>query len=908
MIFLHSAQSGEESYKNDANMGDREETVRQEVMAGNEEDMRSRCMTGNENGVKRRCVVKDGEPVGQGGVADSKQGVNSGCTHEEHVGRGNPAEREIFAKMRSMAESKNQGRQGDTTEKGRFAKRGSMAKNINTARQGGVDEKGRFAKRGSMAKNINTARQGGVDEKGRFAKKRSMAENKNRQGGVDEKGRFAKKRSMAENKNTARQGGVDESEERAGQKENANNHDRRGFIQHILHNIDTDSTQPISLIRTMKQVDPTAKDSVIQFVMDIYKMNMSDALAAWDIKGSFQSQVLTDYLLTCMCPHKLMTVSLPLLMGAPLLAYKRREDNVLVFHLDSPVSVKEHVLYLDSGIVDGNVNLNLRAFSPLQGVNADSSLADALLRVGIADKLRFDVEDRAYRSFEPVSGRWERSDLDDDRGWALRLVMSEIKKWADFAIHIQEYCEKDEEEDSDSLKNLRKMRAKYGEGRRSSEDVLQLLRPRISCTFGTPKHLLCFKNGLVDLKTGELLGPARPSDLIKHSVPHPFDPTADVSWIAQFMQSFFPEACYGEDSKSILDFIQVWQGYRLTGEGNIQKSLWLTGRGSNGKSVLSKLNAYAFGPEIHHSLSMEAFQKEGTGNNDDLFSSMHARCVDVMENTDSRKVNEKLFKSLTGGDNVHAAKKFVTGRQFSPCMKLTFFNNDCPLWSTVESFAIHRRCWKLPMRAQFLEAGTDSVEQGKLLDSGHGDWIFKKNINLESDLKQQVKGYLLWCVQGAVKYYKSEQVIAGPEFVLRASREQQRDLLALFCDFVSAHIESYHEFGCASQNEKSLSCQEILDVFSEKEDVQQCDLDNKTSDSLFQKMKEIFTGQKPPFINVQSKRLKQYPTRQGLKDIKGYCGVVWKSGEIDECVHKVRTMYRQGQSRPTPPDRQRAVG
>ena len=48
----------------------------------------------------------------------------------------------------------------------------------------------------------------------------------------------------------------------------------------------------------------------------------------------------------------------------------------------------------------------------------------------------------------------------------------------------------------------------------------------------------------MDLRTGELLGPAKPAMLITQSVPHEYNPDVDITRIAEMMQTFFPEPCY----------------------------------------------------------------------------------------------------------------------------------------------------------------------------------------------------------------------------------------------------------------------------------------------------------------------------------------------------------------------------
>ena len=644
-------------------------------------------------------------------------------------------------------------------------------------------------------------------------------------------------------------------------------------IRFVLRSIDVDRISWSCLTRVMKQVDPRHRDDVLKFVEDVYAVDHSAALCVWDRGGSFESQHLKDYMDMLLCQDKLLTESLPLIMGAPLIKYFKRDDDTLEFWLDVPPFNKQHVLYLDSGIVDGN--LNLKQFSAIGGPNADSSLAEALEAVGIGSKLKYDLEEQVFRSFNAGSGKWERHDGGDDRAWALAQIMREITKWLKVAIHIQEFHE---DKPTDSLKNRRKLLIKYGESARAADEVLKLLRPRISSKFQTPKHLICFSNGIVDLKTGELLGPAKPEDCVKHSIPHPYDPSVDTSEFQEIMLSFFPPNCYGSDSVHIVEFLQRWQGYRLTGETSVQKSLWLTGRGSNGKSVLSNLNAVAFGPEIHHSLSMEAFQQEGIGNNDDLFAAMHARCVDVMENTDNRKINEKLFKSLTGGDGIQVAAKYKTGIKVQPQMKICFFNNDCPVWSSADCFALSRRCLNLPMRAQFLDPDCDTAESTRLKEEGHESWIFEKKATLEQELKaHHIPAYLKWCVEGSVKFYGSG--LAEPKIIKDASGEERKDKVELLEDFVVEHIER-----CEYGSDKSLSTEEIRNVFLMKEGFLHSLLDKKTEDALNQKLKKLLTEQ-GMFSGVAARTLKKYPTRRGPKDVKGYVGVRWKKGEITPFVN-----------------------
>ena len=174
----------------------------------------------------------------------------------------------------------------------------------------------------------------------------------------------------------------------------------------------------------------------------------------------------------------------------------------------------------------------------------------------------------------------------------------------------------------------------------NTKDVLNTMQQQLTFTSDVNAHpsLLCFRNGLLDLKTGLLLGPASPDMKITQCAPRVYDPTVDTTALAQLMQSFFPEACY-PDSKDVLTFYQMWRGYCITGELDAQTSLWITGRGCNGKSVLAAIDKFVWGADICSAISMSAFQQAGNANNDHLYNSRNSRSVAIVENSDARQMN-----------------------------------------------------------------------------------------------------------------------------------------------------------------------------------------------------------------------------------------------------------------------------
>ena len=71
----------------------------------------------------------------------------------------------------------------------------------------------------------------------------------------------------------------------------------------------------------------------------------------------------------------------------------------------------------------------------------------------------------------------------------------------------------------------------YVERLKGTGEVLTGLRKPLTSSFVNNPFTwaLCFENGYVDLRTGELMGPAPPHMLITQSVPRAYDPRCDTT-------------------------------------------------------------------------------------------------------------------------------------------------------------------------------------------------------------------------------------------------------------------------------------------------------------------------------------------------------------------------------------------
>ena len=108
------------------------------------------------------------------------------------------------------------------------------------------------------------------------------------------------------------------------------------------------------------------------------------------------------------------------------------------------------------------------------------------------------------------------------------------------------------------------------------------------------------------------------------------------------------------------------------------------------------------------------------------------RSIILSENSDNKKIDIELFKKIVGGDTVNPMGKWATAESCVYPGKLTFFANDMPQFGTRDAFAVQRRMWVMPMRAQFLSED-DRYQKKELTREGRKNYIFTRDddINIQ---------------------------------------------------------------------------------------------------------------------------------------------------------------------------------
>lgn len=280
-------------------------------------------------------------------------------------------------------------------------------------------------------------------------------------------------------------------------------------------------------------------------------------------------------------------------------------------------------------------------------------------------------------------------------------------------------------------------------------------------------YLLGTPSGTVDLRTGELRS-ARQDDLISRSTAvAPADHADCPAWL-----SFLAQATAND--QGVINFLQRWFGYCLTGVTNEHALLFVYGPGGNGKGVLLVTVAGILA-DYAATAAMDTFTvSKGDRHPTDLAMLHGARLVMTTETEEGRAWAEARIKALTGGDPITARfmrRDFFT---FTPAFKLTISGNHKPALRNVDD-AARRRFNIMP----FLHKPD------------------KPDRQLTEKLRAEWPGILRWLIDGCLDWQRDG--LLPPKAVLEATAEYfaEQDVLT---QWVEECCEQATDIGDTSSN------------------------------------------------------------------------------------------------------------
>lgn len=201
-----------------------------------------------------------------------------------------------------------------------------------------------------------------------------------------------------------------------------------------------------------------------------------------------------------------------------------------------------------------------------------------------------------------------------------------------------------------------------------SREVLNYLHIEKSITDDDLKpntDIINVKNGLLDWRTGTLK--PHTSDFLSFSqIPVLYDENATCEAIESFVSDVLP-------ADSIQLFYE-WLGYALIPSTKYQKALFLTGTGSNGKSVALELTERFIGKAQISNISLQEMERSRF-----KVASMKNKLLNIYSDlADTALDKTDIFKVVTSGESITAEHKGKDPFSFKNYARLMFSANSIP--------------------------------------------------------------------------------------------------------------------------------------------------------------------------------------------------------------------------------------
>lgn len=259
--------------------------------------------------------------------------------------------------------------------------------------------------------------------------------------------------------------------------------------------------------------------------------------------------------------------------------------------------------------------------------------------------------------------------------------------------------------------------------------------------------LLTVPNGSVNLATGELSS-AVPSDYSTLCAGVAYDPSATSPRWDQFLNEVFL------GNQEIVQFVQRFIGYCLTGHMREEVMVVGYGHGANGKSVLAEVLRDIFGGyavTADPSLITSSRVNAGSATPDSARLAGKRFCL-LNESKVGDRIDDGMVKKLVSTEKMVARALYRDPFEFYPTAKLFLRTNHRPLIRD-DSEGMWRRLYLLPFGAHFPEASRD--------------------LQLLSKLRSEKAGILASAVRGAMEWYRIG--LRPPAAITEASNTYRSD-------------------------------------------------------------------------------------------------------------------------------------
>jgi len=292
--------------------------------------------------------------------------------------------------------------------------------------------------------------------------------------------------------------------------------------------------------------------------------------------------------------------------------------------------------------------------------------------------------------------------------------------------------------------------------------------------FDRQRDLLVFNNCTVDLSTGSSRGFER-SDFVTKRVHHDYRPDATCPLFLSALRRWMGIAQDEARAERLVDALQVYFGYSLTGHTSAKSVFMLIGPKDTGKTTILELCCKLLREHsalIRIETLMEGPAQRSLGLRADLADLYGARFVRTSETEEGKRLAEAQLKYITQGmGSIRAERKFENPFDFEETHKLWIDANHKPVIRGTDS-AIWDRLITVPFEVVIPDEEKDPQLLEKLL--------------------AEAEGILAWAVAGAQRWYGGGRRLPRPEEVRTAGEVYRADM-----DTVGRFLEECCEIGAS---------------------------------------------------------------------------------------------------------------
>lgn len=247
-------------------------------------------------------------------------------------------------------------------------------------------------------------------------------------------------------------------------------------------------------------------------------------------------------------------------------------------------------------------------------------------------------------------------------------------------------------------------------------------------TFDNMPDMLNCKNGVVDLRTGQLT-PHCPDQRFTHCAIVAYKPDANyqpwVKWLTEAVRG-------GADTVA---WLQMAVGYSLTGYTREEILFYLFGPPRSGKGTFTDALLNMLGAPLADAVSFYTLTapREVDAQNFNLAPLHNARLIAASESNAYERFNEAKVKMVTGGDKIQCSFKHKTPFSYKPKYKIWLSSNQ-PVNADPDDDAV----WGRIRVIEFPNSHLDRED---------------KTLKERMRSSEMLEGVLAWAIEGARKWY-----------------------------------------------------------------------------------------------------------------------------------------------------------